>query len=109
MKETLASQELLTEFVLYHLSPQADPKEFDSLDGYYKYTKKGLVTQLRQDGYQVSVKSYGEVVIANFLWANGISVQYEPTDHYYTDSSNQKRAYRPDFFLPDHGVYVEYF
>lgn len=111
MKETLESQELLTEFALYHLSPQADPKEFKTLDDYFKFTKQGLSTQLRQPGgVPVTVKSYGEVLIANFLWSNGVPVQYEPTDHYYTDpSTKEKRGYRPDFYLPGHGVYVEYF
>ncbi len=59
MKETLKSQELLTEFALYHLSPQADPAEFKTLDDYYKYTKQGLLTQLKQPGgIPVTVKSH---------------------------------------------------
>lgn len=59
MKETLTSQDLLTEFALYHLSPQADPSEFETLDDYYKYTKQGLYTQLKQEGgIPVTVKSY---------------------------------------------------
>ena len=51
------------------------------------------------------VRSYGERDIANFLDVNNINYVYEAM--YKVDESDVK--YRPDFYLPDHGIYIEYY
>lgn len=54
------------------------------------------------------VKSLEEVSIANFLFLNGIEYEYEslyPFDH----NKNDKKKYRPDFYLPEYGIYIEHF
>jgi len=38
-----------------------------------------------------------------------LKVEYEPRDHYYTGYNNFKKSYKPDFYLPDHKIYIEYF
>ena len=53
------------------------------------------------------VKSHGEQKIADFLTSNGIRYEYEHPFEVgiwiFTDQLS-----RPDFYLPDYGVYIEY-
>lgn len=53
------------------------------------------------------VKSYGEVLVANFLFRNGIQYEYE-REYEHTTSTIEHRQYRPDFYLTDYGIYIEY-
>jgi DNA helicase IV len=53
------------------------------------------------------VKSRGELLIANWLFYNGVRYVYEGAyEHETADPSH--RQYRPDFFLPDAGAYLEH-
>lgn len=55
-----------------------------------------------------TVKSYGELDIANFLTQNGITYVYE--QEYPVDTrTSQFGQYRPDFYLPNFDLYIEYF
>ena len=53
------------------------------------------------------VKSIEELVIANFLFLNGINYEYEREYPHKTDKL--KKRYRPDFYLVDHDIYLEHF
>lgn len=54
------------------------------------------------------VKSNEELVIANFLFTNGINYEYERP--YEIDTSTlEKRQYTPDFYLPDYNLYIEHY
>ena len=54
------------------------------------------------------VKSFEELEIANFLTLNGVGFTYEA--RYEVDSATSwNRQYQPDFYLPDHGIYIEHF
>ena len=50
------------------------------------------------------VKSYGEKMVADYFFKNNIRYQYEQPAR----SRNGRRISRPDFYLPDFEVYVEY-
>ncbi len=54
------------------------------------------------------VKSNEELVIANFLFTNGINYEYEKPYEIET-STIDKRQYTPDFYLPDYGIYIEHY
>lgn len=54
------------------------------------------------------MKSIEEVVIANFLFVNGIEYEYEP-EYKYVTSSKSYRQYKPDFYLPEYNIYIEHF
>jgi DNA helicase-4 len=54
------------------------------------------------------VKSFEELVIANWLYLNGIAYEYEP-DYEHALPDNERRAYTPDFRLTESGVYIEHF
>lgn len=54
------------------------------------------------------VKSNEELVIANYLFTNGINYEYEKPYEIET-STIEKRQYTPDFYLPDYGIYIEHY
>lgn len=54
------------------------------------------------------MKSFGEVEIANYLFESRVDYIYEAP--YKLDTRTRERAqYRPDFYLPEYDVYIEYF
>ncbi len=54
------------------------------------------------------VKSYQELVIANWLYINGVNYEYEKSYEVVT-STIEKRQYTPDFYLSDYGIYIEHY
>ena len=54
------------------------------------------------------VKSNEELVIANYLFTNGINYEYEKPYEIET-STIDKRQYTPDFYLPDYDIYIEHY
>ena len=57
---------------------------------------------------QEVLKSYEEVLIANYLLRNNIKYEYEHP--YQKDTAtDQYRQYRPDFYLPEYNIYIEHF
>ena len=61
-------------------------------------------TSLKQE----QLKSFEEVVIADFLFVNGIEYIYEAPYKYDTASAD-KTQYQPDFYLPGYDIYIEHF
>jgi DNA helicase-4 len=49
------------------------------------------------------VKSVEELIIANFLYLNGIEYEYEKPYAY------EPTVYRPDFFITEYNIYLEHF
>jgi DNA helicase-4 len=53
------------------------------------------------------VKSRGEMILANWLFYNGVRYEYEKAyEHDTADATH--RQYRPDFYLPDVNAYLEH-
>jgi len=75
---------------------RADPEDFDG-------RKRGFRTA---DGKLV--KSKEELLIANWLFYNGVSYAYERAYEHDT-ATEQHSQYHPDFFYPDIGLYHEHF
>lgn len=57
------------------------------------------------------VKSFEELEIANWLYLNGISYEYERKyDKPIPDGDARgRRAYKPDFYLPAYDIWIEHF
>lgn len=55
-----------------------------------------------------TVNSFEELLIANWLYSNGIAYEYEPSYEHKLKKSG-RRAYTPDFRLTESGVYIEHF
>ena len=54
------------------------------------------------------VKSLEELIIANFLFMNGVEYEYEREYPYQSNEKTWKR-YRPDFYIKDYDIYLEHF
>ena len=92
------------DFIVYHHAPYRSAFEFDTLDEYEEHVRSVELRTLSGD----LVKSFEELEIANYLTEHGIEFRYE--DPYETaTATRQHRQYQPDFFLPDHGIYIEHF
>lgn len=109
-------------FMSYFRIPYKSEYEFSSLGEYYEYQKnydmKTLKHKVQEKGKEQgktfvtlkeeTVKSHQELVIANFLTLNGIDYLYEEPYEYKTYTVD-KGQYKPDFYLPQYGVYIEHF
>ena len=118
----------LIEFFAYYFHIPADMEKFDSLGAAYEYEKSVDFETLRNKYDQAQwvsqatadrseqrrtlrderVKSLEEVSIANFLFLNGVNYEYERLYPFESDDPGRK-AYRPDFYLPEYNLYLEHF
>ena len=92
------------DFIVYHHAPYKSAFEFDTLDEYKEYVRGVELRTLRGN----LVRSFEELEIANYLTEHGIEFGYEEPYETAT-ATRQHRQYQPDFFLPDHGIYIEHF
>ena len=98
-----------------------DSSKFTSLGDYIDATRSADFRTLRGmvdgDGDAKTtfagerVKSFEELEIANWLYLNGISYEYErkydkPVPE---EDARRRRAYKPDFYLPDYDIWIEHF
>lgn len=111
-----------TQFIAYFSIPYKNESEFNSLGEYYDYQKdfdmktlkhKIEIRSQRQEEnlttlQEETVKSYQELLIANFFTLNGIRYLYEEPYEIKTYTT-ERRQYKPDFYLPDYGIYIEHF
>lgn len=78
--------------------------DFQSAHQWYSEIESRNLRSLKGD----TVASFEELMIANWLYLNGIAYEYEPTyEHKLTGTG--RRAYTPDFRLTESGVYLEHF
>ena len=92
------------DFIVYHHAPYKSAFEFDTLDEYEEYVRGVELRTLSGN----LVRSFEELEIANYLTEHGIEFRYEEPYETAT-ATRQHRQYQPDFFLPDHGIYIEHF
>ncbi len=91
-------------YLTYNGTEQKTEFDFQTQNEYFSYLKFNPPVTLKKE----TVKSYGELDIANFLTQNGITYVYE--QEYPIDTRNSEFGqYHPDFYLPDFDLYIEYF
>ncbi len=78
--------------------------DFKKKHSYYTYIEKLDLRTLQGE----QVKSFEELMIANWLYENGIEYEYEP-DYEHKVSEGGFRDYCPDFRLTESGIYIEHF
>lgn len=94
---------VLISYFVSHLKEYRDPFEYTREDEYLEVIGRSLRTLKGE-----TVKSLEEVEIANFLLLNNIEYVYEGP--YEVDTATMEYSqYRPDFFLPGYGMYIEHF
>jgi DNA helicase-4 len=86
-------------FILGHLKPYRPESEFQTLADYVSYIRTVELRALSGD----LVKSFAELDIANFLFFNGVTFEYEKR---YPGTSQR---YQPDFYLTDYNIWLEHF
>ena len=114
--------ESILDFIAYFSIPYRSEDEFNSRGEYYEYQKNYDMKRLKHEVEikseqnqetlttlkEETVKSYQELIIANFLTLNGIRYLYEEPYKYKTYTI-EKRQYKPDFYLPDYDIYIEHY
>ncbi|MDO4798480.1 MAG: topoisomerase DNA-binding C4 zinc finger domain-containing protein [Coriobacteriales bacterium] len=110
-------------FGMWSLTPDESPdsKEAEErirlLKAQDMRTLKGMVQEAgHQSGMDTMlgerVKSVEELMIANFLFLNGVAYEYErPYDGIIPPelADDNHRAYQPDFYLTDYDIWLEHF
>ncbi|WP_222928828.1 UvrD-helicase domain-containing protein [Neobacillus piezotolerans] len=84
--------------------------EFESIKNGVRYVKE-KTEEWRQRRLTIAgekVKSLEEVMVANFLFLNGIDYVYEE-NYPFNTATETYRQYKPDFYLPEYGIYIEHF
>lgn len=95
---------LLSSYLLYNRVVSKSEFEFKTQAEYEEYLRLNPPTTINNE----TVKSYGEMDIANFLTQNGIQYIYEHP--YKVDTrTSEYGQYNPDFYLPEYDIYIEYF
>lgn len=92
------------EFLSFFRYPLRPEETFRSTHERHQYAKGHDLRDLR--GTQM--KSVQETMIANWMLLNGIEYEYE-RDYEHLTASVRHRQYRPDFYLPQYGIYIEHF
>ncbi|MCW2293169.1 DNA helicase-4 [Pseudomonas sp. BIGb0408] len=103
-KEDPEYRQLILTYFERWLHPERNPFDFETLGDYYQFLNDNHVRTLKGE----KVKGFGECDIANFLFKNGIEYRYEARFD-TPEQAKARGAYHPDFFLPDHGIYIEHF
>ena len=94
----------LAEFIAYRQAPYRSAFEFRSRAEYDEYVRSIELRTLSGD----LVRSYEELVIANFLTEHGVEFNYERS-YAVPTATRRHRQYQPDFYLPEHDIYIEHF
>ena len=87
-----------------YLFIEKSPFSFESQGEYFSYVEAEDIRTFKGE----KVKGHGERIVANFLFKMGIEYEYEASYQYKTKSMDF-RQYKPDFYLPEHDVYIEHF
>ena len=93
----------VADFITRHRGDYRSQFDFKTPGEYYDHVRRSELRTLSGD----LVKSFEELEIANFLTQNGVSFRYERPYPVETVTPRH-RQYRPDFYLPDHDIYIEH-
>lgn len=99
-----SARHVLTEFLLWNRYPQRSEHDYRTAHEFYQFLKANDVRTLRGE----RVKSMGELAVADFLTVHGVRYEYE-REYEHPTATQSRRQYKPDFYLPDYGIYIEYF
>ena len=90
-------------FIANQQAPYRSPFDFSTRPEYDEYVRNVELRTLSGD----RVRSFEELVIANYLTEHGIAFEYEKQYERET-ATREHRQYQPDFFLPAYGIYIEH-
>ena len=92
-----------TKFLFHYDHTHLKEADFDSRSEY--------IAERREESYETfageTVASQAERTIADFLFTHDVTYQYEAVAT-WAESDDDKGEYRPDFYLPEHDLYIEH-
>lgn len=95
----------------HHYRQYLSAKSADYVDESEFDDREELVRERRERRYETlkgeEVKSVDEKVIADFLFEHGVTYRYE-AEAAWADTGRGERVYEPDFYLPEHDIYIEH-
>ena len=92
------------EFIANHQASHRSAFSFKTPAEYDEYVRQVELRTLSGD----RVRSFEELLIANYLTEYGVRFRYEV--NYPVETANRQHSqYRPDFYLPEHDIYIEHF
>lgn len=94
----------LFDYFANYLYPVKNIFDFKSKKEYIEYCQQIELRTLNGD----LVRSHEELMIANYLYQQGVRYKYE-ADYKIDTSGPDFRRYKPDFYLPDYDIYIEHF
>ena len=96
--------DVVMEYLAYWPAPYRSAFDFHNPEEYAQYVRGVELRALSGD----LVRSFEELVIANYLTEHGVPFRYEQP--YGVDTATKRHSqYRPDFYLPENDVYIEHF
>jgi DNA helicase-4 len=97
------NQTRLTDFITLFYTP-INPFDFETTADYERHTRDNEFRTLNGE----LVRGYQELLIANYFFLNGVVYEYEPQ---YIKKRRVEIGfdYRPDFYFPKAGIYLEHF
>ena len=95
---------IVLDFLVYYSLGYRSPFDFATEEEYKHYIRTIELRTLNGD----KVKSFEELMIANYLTENGVDFDYE-AEYQHDTASTEHRPYHPDFWLRDHDIYIEHF
>jgi DNA helicase-4 len=104
MNEHATYRALIIEYVSQYYYVERNAVDFKSLGEYYQYLTDNDIRSLKGD----KVSSFGELYIANWLFTQGVEYLYQ-ANYVVNVSTAERKQYQPDFFLPEHNLYIEYY
>ena len=106
--ELETNMSFLAKFTMYFIEdfkPYKSIFSFKTKAEYIDYLRSKDIVTLKNGE---PVKSYEELMIANYLYLKNIEYIYEHPYEIETATLDRKQ-YQPDFYLPEYGVYIEHF
>ena len=108
----------IVRYFAYYFNPDQSTNEYATHGERIKREKSCCLRTMKSMVYDAGekialggecVKSLEEVLIANYLFLNGVKYEYEKPYKKGVVYDNLHRAYRPDFYLPEFDVYLEHY
>ncbi|MCE9943724.1 UvrD-helicase domain-containing protein [Aeromonas rivipollensis] len=96
------SAELIKYFVCYS-TPGRCEYDFETIEEYHEFLESCRLITLKGE----FVKSVGELRVANYLHLYSVPYAYEAA-YIHKTATVDRRQYKPDFYLPDSQLYIEY-
>lgn len=104
MQESAQYRTLIITYFSKHYYVEKNDFDFKSLGERHQYYNDNDIRTLKGE----RVKSFGELHIANGLFTQGITYEYE-AKYAHDVATVERRQYQPDFYLPELNSYIEYY